>query len=128
MKNFKILFIVAACTLNLVPLDASAFEIYYFDHPTCARADYKGDVLEFSIKKDVYGLAFGYQGISGAGPFMEKFVEDVKTNVALKFGANIICGGRLESSYHVRTLYSTNGKKDRTDLFLTFTGTAMKTT
>ena len=121
MKNFTILFIVAACTLNLVPLDASAFEIYYFNHPTCATAEYKGEVLETITKQNVW-KEFGEE-LQSVDKFMEDFVNDVKGKVTSKFGANIICGGRLESTqvnYHY-------GKFDYVDLTLIFTGTAMKT-
>ena len=50
---------------------------------------------------------------------MKKFVEDVKANVAKEFGANIICGGKLESG--IRNYGKGVG------LTVTFTGTAMKT-
>ena len=122
MKNLQILFIVAACILNLVPLDASEFEIYYFDHPACASAEYKGDVLETVSKEDVW-KAFGDE-LDSLEKFMEDFVKAVKGNVASKFGANIICGGKLESSFFN---YQDDGWS-YVDLTLTFTGTAMKTT
>ena len=121
MKNFKVFFIVAACTLTLVPLDAAAVEIYYFDHPSCASADYKGDVLETCNKIDVF-TAFG-SSLQSINKYMEGCVEAVKAKVAEKFKANIICGGKLEHSFH---LYD-NSRFLRTDLTLIFTGTAMKT-
>ena len=124
MKNLKVVFIVAACTLNLVPLDASAVEIYYFDHPSCASAEYKGDVLETCNKIDVF-RAFG-SSLSSMNKYMEGCVKAVKANVAKKFEANIICGGRLDQSFHG---YDNGlGRGVRVDLTLTFTGTAMKTT
>ena len=124
MKNFKVLFIVAACTLTLVHLDAAAVEIYYFDHPSCASADYKGDVLETCNKIDVF-KAFG-SSLKSINTYMEGCVEAIKAKVAEKFEANIICGGNLDQSFHT---YDTGlGRGVRVDLTLLFTGTAMKTT
>ena len=113
MKYFKILFIAAACLLSLVPLDATAIEIYYFNHPTCASAEYKGDVLEIRTKNC-------YRHCPGED--IEDFVNNVKENVASQFGANIICGGKLESSFYS---YLTHGYRYES-LTMTFTGTAMK--
>ena len=121
MQNFKIIFIVATCILNLVPLDASVFEIYYFDHPRCGFAEYKGEVLESKSEGNVWET-FGVK-LQTVDKFMVDFVNDVKTNVASKFGANIICGGKLIPSL---VNYRSNGN-DYVDLTLTFTGTAMKT-
>ena len=120
MKNFKIPFIVAICILNMVPLDASAFNIYYFDHPICGSAEYKGEVLEVTTEPNVW-KAFG-GNLETVDKWMVKFVNDVKTNVASKFGANIICGGKLESSFDT---YQSNGYRYES-LTMTFTGTAMK--
>ena len=122
MKNFKILFVVATCILNLMPLDASTFKIYYFDHPSCGSAEYKGEVLATTTKQNVW-KEFGDE-LQRVDKFMIDFVNDVKSNVASKFGANIICGGKLEP-WLVNCHY---GKSDYVDLTLSFTGTAMKTT
>ena len=98
-----------------MPLDTSAFEIYYFDHPTCASAEYKGDVVEV-VTKDL-------EDRQDAKTLIEAFVKTVKANVASKFGANIICGGKYESNIYA---YS-DGMYVYKVLTLTFTGTAMKT-
>ena len=84
-------------------------EIYYHDHPTCANAKYLGDVLEIATREG----AFSQEN------FIKDFVKTVKDNVAFKFGANIICGGKLESG--IRNYGEGVG------LTMTFTGTAMKT-
>jgi len=84
-------------------------EIYYHDHPTCANAKYLGDVLEIATREG----AFSQEN------FIKDFVKTVKDNVAFKFGANIICGGKLESG--IRNYGEGVG------LTVTFTGTAMKT-
>ena len=116
MKNCKNLLIIAACLLSLVPLDASAFEIYYFDHPTCASAEYKGDVVEV-VTKDL-------DDRQDAKKFIEDFVTTVKANVASKFGADIICGAKYESNIFT---YQSNSYRYEA-MTMTFTGTAMKTT
>ena len=116
MKNLKISFTLATCLLILVPLDARAMEIYYFDHPTCASAEYKGDVLEI-VTKDL-------DDRQNAAGFIKDFVKGVKTNVENNFGANIICGGKLVPLIYT---YQSNGYR-YIALTMTFTGTAMKTT
>ena len=116
MKYFKLLFIVAACILNLVPLDASTVEIYYSDHPTCESAEYQGDVLEISTKD--------LDDRKNSKKLIEDFVKEVKANTATKFEANIICGGKYESNFYT---YGGGAYRD-VALTMTFTGTAMKTT
>merc|ERR1712126_774021 len=79
-----------------VPLDVLAFKIYYFDHPSCGSAEYKGEVLEVTTQANVW-KAFG-DNLETVDKFMVKFVNDVKTNVSSKYGANIICGGKFTPS------------------------------
>merc|ERR1711955_80400 len=104
---------------NMVPLEALAFKIYYFDHPSCGSAEYKGEVLEVTTQANVW-KAFG-DNLETVDKFMVKFVNDVKTNVASKYGANIICGGKFTPSM----VNYKSGKNYYVDLTLTFTGTAM---
>ena len=93
-------------------------EIYYHDHPTCANAEYLGDVLEIATQ----------EGEFSQENFIKDFVKTVKNNVAFKFDANIICGAKLESG--IRTMeivknFVSHG--EGVGLTVTFTGTAMKT-
>ena len=114
MKNFKILFFIATFLLNIMLMDAKTFEIYYFDHPTCLKAEYKGDVLEVATEK-LYNS-------DQANNHLKDFLREVKKNVLTKFQADMICGGKLESLFHDYKKYS----KNRQYLTMTFTGTAMK--
>ena len=117
-----LLLLVVACLLNLVPLDVSAFEIYYFDHPTCGKAEYKGDVYEF-LSTELYETP------SEAKKDSEDFLNAVKANVAKNFDADIICGGKLETLIYERTGVNWYNWKETwpiVELSLTFTGTAMK--
>ena len=114
MRNFKILFVIATFLLNLLSLDASTFEIYYFNHPTCSKAEYKGDVLEVATEK-LYNS-------DQANNHLKDFLKEVKKNVPKKFQADMICGGKLDSSFHEYIRYS----KTYRYLTMTFTGTAMK--
>ena len=117
-----LLLLVVACLLNLVPLDVSAFEIYYFDHPTCGKAEYKGDVYEF-LSTELYETP------SEAKKDSEDFLNAVKANVAKNFDADIICGGKLETLIYERTGVNWYNWKETwpiLELSLTFTGTAMK--
>ena len=114
MNNSNILFIIATCLLNLLPLDAAAFEIYYFNHPICSKAEYKGDVLEVATER-LYNS-------NQANNHLKDFLKEVKKNVLRKFQADIICGGKLDSSFHRYKKYS----KTYEYLTMSFTGTAMK--
>ena len=120
-----LLLLVVACLLNLAPLDVSAFEIYYFDHPTCGKAEYKGDVYEYFSNEL-------YENPSEAKEHSEDFLNAVKANVAQNFDADIICGGKLETLIYERTGVHWYGQYKETwpivELSLTFTGTAMKKT
>jgi len=90
-------------------------DIYYFNHPICESAEYKGDVLEM-VSEDMDDRTVAKKSI-------ENFLLTVKANVASKFGANIICGAKYESN-----IYSySNGMYVYKVLTMTFTGTAMKT-
>ena len=100
--------------MNLLPLHAATFEIYYFDHPTCSKAEYKGDVLEVATEK--------LHNSDQAKYHLKDLLKEVKENVAKKFQADIICGGKMESSFHSYKKYS----KTYEYLTMTFTGTAMK--
>ena len=97
-----------------MPMDAKTVEIYYFDHPTCLKAEYKGDVLEVATEKLYYS--------DQANNHLKDFLKEVKKNVLNKFQADIICGGKLDSSFHKYKRYS----KVYEYLTMTFTGTAMK--
>jgi len=89
--------------------------IYYFNHPICGSAEYKGDVLEM-VSEEMEDRTVAKKSI-------ENFLLTVKANVASKFGANIICGAKYESN-----IYSySNGMYVYKVLTMTFTGTAMKT-
>ena len=117
--------LVVASLLNLAPLDVSAFEIYYFDHPTCGKAEYKGDVYEyFTVEL--------YENPSQAKKESEDFLNEVKANVAKNFDADIICGGKLETLIYEWTGVHWYPDHKETypivQLSLTFTGTAMKKT
>ena len=90
-------------------------DIYYFNHPICESAEYKGDVLEM-VSEDMDDRTVAKKSI-------ENFLLTVKANVASKFGANIICGGKYESNIYA---YS-DGHYVYKVLTITFTGTAMKT-
>ena len=106
-------------------MDATAFEIYYFDHPTCTSAEYKGDVLEIRTK-DFYTQLFYQDGRfrgSQRNKAIEDFMNEVKANVPNKFGGSIICGGKLESSFYS---YQSRSNIHYVALTMTFTGTAMK--
>ena len=117
--------LVVASLLNLAPLDVSAFEIYYFDHPTCGKAEYKGDVYEYRTQ-DLY------ENPSQAKKESEDFLNEVKANVAKNFDADIICGGKLETLIYEWTGVHWYPDHKETypivQLSLTFTGTAMKKT
>merc|ERR1712062_951399 len=82
-------------------------DIYYFNHPICESAEYKGDVLEM-VSEDMADRTVAKKSI-------ENFLLTVKANVAIIFGA------KYESN-----IYSySNGMYVYKVLTMTFTGTAM---
>jgi len=87
-------------------------KIYYHDHPTCANAEYIGDVLE--IASTLQAREFSQEN------FIKDFVKRVKDLYLFKFEATIICGAKLDT---VAYLY---GKMGGVGMTVTFTGSAMK--
>jgi len=86
-------------------------KIYYHDHPTCANAEYIGDVLE--IASTLQAREFSQEN------FIKDFVKRVKDLYLFKFEATIICGAKLDT---VAYLYGEGG----VGMTVTFTGSAMK--
>jgi len=118
-----------SCVILTTPVDAPEIEIYYFNHPICESAEYKGDVVEV--------LTMDLGNRHDAENVIEGFVEMVKAKVAVKFGANIICGGKFLSNIYVyhTELYKSDvylkyydNQDHEQAVTMTFTGTAMKKT
>ena len=65
-------------------MEAKNFEIYYFDHPSCSKAEYTRDVFEtYSVRK------------SKTKDGLQNFLKKFKKNAPEKYQADIICGATL---------------------------------
>merc|ERR1712018_880928 len=85
--------------------DESNVEIYFdgYSHPNCAAAKYLGDIIEYESSQKTYWV------------FVDTWVENIKKKASEKYGADIICGVKIE--------YILNKLDKET---LSFQGTAMK--
>lgn len=92
--------------LGLIPMKAENFEIYYFDHPSCLKAEYTSDVFEtYSVWKSK----------DETGDELQQFMETFKKNAPGKYQADIICGAKLMVQ-----------DTDENYVLVIITGTAMK--
>merc|ERR1712156_276385 len=78
--------------------DESSVEIYYFAHPKCMIAEYKGDIHEVSLQTP-NGHLWSDDATNYLSNAKEKFIKEIKERATKKFNADIICGANLDLSY-----------------------------